>query len=475
MGEIVVNQHLLRQIPKVDDLLKDPAVLALLDFYPRSVVVEAIRGTLAQLRQQILAGRVQEISQTLLFEEIQGFITIQTQRRLKRVINGTGIIVHTNLGRSNLSQKAIEAVVETAGHYSNLEYDLEAGKRGSRYSHVERLLCELLGCEAALVVNNNAAAVLLTLSTLGQGKEAIVSRGELVEIGGSFRIPDVMQQGGCVLREVGATNRTHLRDYEQALNEQTALILKVHTSNYRIVGFTKSVSLEDLKTLAVKAGVPLVEDMGSGLLIKLTPYNLSDEPTVQESLAAGVDVITFSGDKLLGGPQAGIIVGKKPYITAMKKHPLNRALRIDKMTLAALEATLMHYRDIHAALAAIPTLRAIAVSAPELYGKAERFFTLLQDAAIPADIVETTSQVGGGALPIQELPSYGIALKLAGYSPNQLEETLRKDIPPIIGRIVKDQYLLDVRTLEEEEFALIVTQLQGLKFPAQNLSHDLDL
>ena len=470
-----MNQHLLRQIPKVDELLKDPAALALLDFYPRSVVVEAIRSTLDQLRQQILAGIVQEISQTLLFEQIQGLITVQAQRRLKRVINGTGIIVHTNLGRSNLSQKAIEAVVETAGHYSNLEYDLETGKRGSRYSHVERLLCELLGCEAALVVNNNAAAVLLALSTLGKGKEAIVSRGELVEIGGSFRIPEVVQQGGCVLREVGATNRTHLRDYEQALNEQTALILKVHTSNYRIVGFTKSVSLEDLKTLAVKAGVPLVEDMGSGLLIKLTPYHLSDEPTVQESLAAGVDVITFSGDKLLGGPQAGILVGKKTYINAMKKHPLNRALRIDKMTLAALEATLMHYRDANDALAAIPTLRALAASAPELYSKAERFFTLLQEAAIPANIVETTSQVGGGALPVQELPSYGIAIKLTDYSPNQLEETLRKDIPPIIGRIVKDQYLLDVRTLEEEEFALIVTQLQRLKFPAQNLSHDLDL
>ncbi|MDY0094248.1 MAG: L-seryl-tRNA(Sec) selenium transferase [Candidatus Vecturithrix sp.] len=458
-----MNRHLLRHIPKVDDLLQDKAILVLLEHSPRRIVVEAIRKVLEELRQAILQDGLQELSQQNIIDRIRAGVLVQIQRHLKRVINGTGIIVHTNLGRSNLSQKAIEAVVETADHYSNLEYDLQKGQRGSRYSHVEETLCELLGCEAALVVNNNAAAVLLALSTLGKGKEAIVSRGELVEIGGSFRIPDVMQQGGCVLSEVGTTNRTHLRDYEQALNENTALILKVHTSNYRIVGFTKSVSLQDLKTLALKAGVPLVEDMGSGLLISLMPYGLVDEPTVQESLTAGVDVITFSGDKLLGGPQAGIIVGKKPYIEAMKKHPLNRALRIDKMTLAALEATLMHYRDTHDALTAIPTLRAIAVPVSELYDKAERLFALLREAAIPADIIATASQVGGGALPVQELPSYGVALQLAGYSPNQLEETLRKGTPPIIGRIVKDQYLLDVRTLEEEEFLQIVTQLEQLK------------
>ncbi|GAK56074.1 L-seryl-tRNA(Sec) selenium transferase [Candidatus Vecturithrix granuli] len=470
-----MNQHLLRQIPKVDDLLQNNAVLALLEQHPRCIVVEAIREALEQFRQAILQGALQEFPQQAMIEHIQTGVITRSQRHLKRVINGTGIIVHTNLGRSNLSQKAIEAVVETAGHYSNLEYDLQEGQRGSRYSHVKSLLCELLGCEDALVVNNNAAAVLLVLSTLGKGKEAIVSRGELVEIGGSFRIPDVMQQGGCVLKEVGTTNRTHLRDYEHALTENTAMILKVHTSNYRIVGFTKSVSLQDLKTLAVKAGVPLVEDMGSGLLIKLTPYSLSDEPTVQESLAAGVDVITFSGDKLLGGPQVGIIVGKKPYIESMKKHPLNRALRIDKMTLAALEATLMHYRDDNDALTAIPTLRAIAVSLPELYSKAERFLALLHDAAIPAEMIATTSQVGGGALPVQELSSYGIALTLPGYSPNQLEETLRKGTPPVIGRIVKDVYLLDVRTLEEEEFAMIVTRLKRLGFPGRDISRDSDL
>lgn len=454
-----MNHHLLRQIPKVDELLKDPAIVLLVEQYSRYTVIQAIRGALEHVREAILQGALQELSQQDIIEGVQASIIARTQRHLKRVINGVGIIVHTNLGRSNLSQKAIEAVVETAGHYSNLEYDLDAGQRGSRYSHVDSLLCELLGCEAALVVNNNAAAVLLALSTLGKGREAIVSRGELVEIGGSFRIPEVMQQGGCVLREVGATNRTHLRDYEQAINENTALILKVHTSNYRIVGFSASVPLQELKALAVKAGIPLVEDMGSGLLIKLTPYGLSDEPTVQESLADGVDVITFSGDKLLGGPQAGILVGKTSYIDAMKKHPLNRALRIDKMTLAALEVTLRHYRDREEALTTIPTLQALAISDNELSAKAERLSALLREAEIPAEIIAAETQVGGGALPVQTLPSHGVAFKIPGYSPNQLEESLRKGTPPIIGRIVKDLYLLDVRTLAEEDFPIIVEQL----------------
>ena len=457
-----MNQELLRQIPKIDDILKESEVLALLQHHARHIVVEASRTAVAQLRKMILSGTVREISSEWLIAQISANIMIREQRHFRRVINGTGIIVHTNLGRSHLSKNAIDAVVEAAGHYSNLEYELEQGTRGSRYSHIEGILCELLGCESALVVNNNAAAVLLVLSTLGKGKEAIVSRGELVEIGGSFRVPEVMQQGGCILREVGATNRTHLRDYEEAVNENTAMILRVHTSNYRIVGFTKTVPLEDLKSLSVKAGIPLIEDMGSGLFVKLTPYHLGDEPTVQESLSAGVDVITFSGDKLLGGPQAGLIVGKKKYIDLMKKHPLNRALRIDKMTLAALEATLRHYRDAEEAVTTIPTLSRISLSSGVLKAKAERLLSLLKDASIPADLATTTSQVGGGALPIQELPSYGVVLKIEPYSPNQLEEKLRRGITPIIGRIVKEQYLLDVRTLEEDEFPLIVQQVQTL-------------
>ena len=458
----MINSSLLPQIPKVDELLNTPAIFALLQKHSRYIVVKAIRTTLEHLRQTILAGTTQEISHDTLLAQIHAHIFKQEQRHLRRVINGTGIIVHTNLGRSNLSQKAIEAVVEVAGSYSNLEYDLEQGQRGSRDSHVEGLLCELLGCESALIVNNNAAALLLVLSVLGNGKEAIVSRGELVEIGGSFRIPEVIQQGGCLLREVGTTNRTHLRDYENAINANTALIVKVHTSNYRVIGFTKSVPITDLKALSVKYGLPLVEDLGSGLLIKLSQYGLADEPTVQESLAAGVDVITFSGDKLLGGPQAGLIVGRKHYVDPMKKHPLTRALRIDKMTLAALEATLLQYRDEEEALAEICTLQLISLTPEQLKTKADRLLSLLQAASIPAYLTEATSQVGGGALPIEQLPTYGVILDLEGYSPNQIEALLRKGTPPIIGRIVKDQYLLDVRTMAEGDFPIIIEQVETM-------------
>ena len=449
----------LRQIPKVDDVLKTPELVSLLETHPRQLVLDAVRQILDGLRRDILAERSEGISHEEFISSILRCLTKKQERRLKRVINGTGIIVHTNLGRSNLSRKAIEAVTEVAGSYSNLEYELERGTRGSRYSHVEGVLCELLGCEAALVVNNNAAAVLLVLSALAQGKEAIVSRGELVEIGGSFRVPDVMRQGGCLLREVGTTNRTHLRDYEQAIHENTGLLLRVHPSNYRVIGFTKSVPLEELKALAVKSGVPFVEDMGSGLLVDLEDYGLDDEPTVQQSLAAGVDVVSFSGDKLLGGPQAGIIVGKKCYLDLMKSHPLTRALRVDKMTLAALEVTLGHYRDVDEARREIVTLRKIAMSVPELQSLAETLRTQLQGASIPAEIVPIASRVGGGALPTHELPSCGVALCPASCSPNTIERNLRHGTPPIVGRIVKERYLLDVRTLEEEEFPLIVRQL----------------
>ncbi len=456
-----MDQNLLRDIPKIDELLKEAPVRVLMKEQPRHLVVDAVRNAVDHLRQELLEGTQDEICFERLFEWIHIYIARKEERHLKRVINGTGIIVHTNLGRSKLSKKSIEAVVEVAGSYSNLEYDLEEGRRGSRYSHVEGLLCDLLGCEAALAVNNNAAAVLLVLSALGKGKEAIVSRGELVEIGGSFRIPDIMQQGGCILREVGATNRTHRRDYENAINENTAMILRVHTSNYRIVGFSKSVPLEELHALSGGAGIPLVEDMGSGLLINLTRYRLSDEPTVQESLATGVDVITFSGDKLLGGPQAGIIVGKKRYIDLMKAHPLNRALRVDKMTLAALEVTLSHYRHEEEAMKEIVTLQKIALTTVELKAKASNLLSQLQQASIPAYITNAFSQVGGGALPVQELPTYCVVLNAYTFSPIQIEMRLRQGTPPIIGRIVKDHYLLDVRTLEEEEFPLIVRQIQS--------------
>ena len=452
----------LRQIPKVDDLLKRSDVAALLASYPRDLVVAAIREVLNQVRQELRAEKLADVPTERLFALIQARLTQQQTRHLKRVINGTGIIVHTNLGRSKLSQATIEAVVETAAAYSNLEYDLETGARGSRGSHIEPLLCELLGCETALVVNNNAAAVLLALTTLAQGREAIVSRGELVEIGGSFRIPDVMQQGGCILREVGTTNRTHRRDYEQAIQPATALILRVHTSNYRVIGFTAAVPLIELKALADQHAIPLVEDMGSGLLLPLDAFGLADEPTVQASLTAGVDVVTFSGDKLLGGPQAGVIVGKRRYVDRMKQHPLYRALRVDKMTLAALEVTLAHYRSAPEALRALPTLRAIALTSAEVRAKAERLAAQLHDAGIVAEVIETAAQVGGGALPVEQLASAGVSVSVAEMAAHELAAQLRRAVVPVLGRILKDRFLLDARTLDEADFPIIAAQSQAI-------------
>lgn len=458
------KNELLRQIPKVDDALNAPEMRALLENASRERAVAAIRGALQQIRSDILDGRRTRLAPEDVAAEIRRSLARLRERHLKRVINGTGVIVHTNLGRSNLSPQAIAAVVEAAGAYSNLEYDLEQGRRGSRYSHVERILCELLGCEAALVVNNNAAAALLALTAIGAGKEAIVSRGELVEIGGSFRIPDVIRQGGCILREVGTTNRTHLRDYEQAISAQTGLLLRVHTSNYRVVGFTASASLAELKALSVKTGVPLVEDMGSGLLVKLHGYGLDDEPTAQESLAAGVDVVTFSGDKLLGGPQAGIIVGNAAWLDRMKAHPLHRALRVDKMTLAALEATLMHYRYEDEARQQIPTLQKIMMPLDALRRRAEQLRNLLRQAGIAAEVVDAFSQVGGGALPVQNLPTRCVSLAAPGLSAHQIETRLRQAVPPIIGRIADDQFLLDARTIEDAEFPIIIEQARQSLF-----------
>ncbi len=451
-------QERLRQIPKVDTLLQTPEIGALFAQYPRELVVDGIRDVLQRLRAEMLRQETPELSHAAIAEQTRREIMGRQTRHLKRVINGTGIIVHTNLGRSNLSQAAVAAVVEAASAYSNLEYELDEGRRGSRYSHVEGILRELLACEAALVVNNNAAAVLLTLTALAQGKEAIVSRGELVEIGGSFRIPDVIQQGGCILREVGATNRTHLRDYEQAISAQTGVLLRVHTSNYRVVGFTKTTTLAELKALSLKTGIPLIEDMGSGLLVKFTQHGLDDEPTVQESLAAGVDVVTFSGDKLLGGPQAGVIVGKRSLLDRIKAHPLHRAVRVDKMTLAALEATLMHYRYEREAFQQIPTLQKIAMPLDALRRRADVLCEGLCQASIAAEVVQEFSQVGGGALPVQNLPTWCVAVTVTDWSANDVEQRLRAASIPIIGRIANHQFLLDVRTLEDREFPIIVEQ-----------------
>ena len=372
------------------------------------------------------------------------------------------MVVHTNLGRSPLAHAAEAALLETAWGYSNLEFDLEKGERGERYVHVEKLLCELTGAEAALVVNNNAAAVMLALSALAQGSEVVVSRGELVEIGGSFRIPDVMRQSGAILVEVGTTNRTHPRDYINAITEQTGLLLKIHTSNFAVVGFTAEVDVATMSRIGRESGITTLVDAGSGGLIDLSRFGISGEATVQQYLQAGADLITFSGDKLLGGPQAGILVGNKELIDRMKRHQLLRALRIDKLTLAALEATLRLYRDERVALSSIPTLRMLTVTAAELAQKARRMVRRLR-TQLPEGyrfiIHAGYSSPGGGSYPLLQLPSSLIEVQTEQISAQQLEGILRSTTPPVIGRIQKDRFLLDVRTLSEEELPLLAKAL----------------
>jgi len=374
-------------------------------------------------------------------------------------------VVHTDLGRSLVPAAAIENLAQIAGRYSNLEYDLGAGKRGSRYSSVEDILCEISGAQAGMVVNNNAAAVLLCLETLARGKEVIVSRGELVEIGGSFRIPDVMAKSGGILKEVGTTNRTHLQDYENALGENTALMLKVHRSNYSVIGFTAEVSLKELVELGTKHGLPVMEDLGSGTFIDFSKYGLVKEPTVQESVTAGVDLVTFSGDKLLGGPQAGIIVGKKHFVDRIKQNPLARALRIDKMTLAALETTLRLYRDEDQAIRLIPTLRMLTMDSNELASRADRLADNLRaigGSRLEINPVELSSKAGGGALPLLELPSKCLLIKIQGLSVNKLEKNMRQNTPPIIGRIENDAFVIDPRTLLDDDLPVIQSAFEKL-------------
>ena len=382
--------------------------------------------------------------------------------KLRRVVNATGVVVHTNLGRSLLAEEAVANLVAVAGRYSNLEYDLAAGRRGSRYMAVRDLLCEITGAEDAMVVNNNAGAVLISLETIARSRNVVVSRGDLVEIGGSFRIPDVMAKSGAVLREVGTTNRTHLRDYEGAIDPDTALLLKVHWSNYSIVGFTAQVPLRELVELGARRGIPVMEDLGSGTFIDFSRYGLLKEPTVQDSVASGADVVTFSGDKLLGGPQAGVIVGRKPLIESIRKNPINRALRIDKLTLAALESTLRLYRDEARAVAAIPTLRMLTESENAVQPRAEELARRLQaigDSRLKVEIVRLSSKAGGGSLPLLDLPSRCLRVQVDGLTANQLELKLRRNDPPIIGRIENGAFLMDARTLQPDEAPIIAAAL----------------
>lgn len=442
---------LLRRIPKIDDLLRRPELASL----SPALAASLARQLTAELRAGLLSGQIAEIPSTeLLCQAILD--RSAAQPRLRQVVNATGVVLHTNLGRSCLSPAAAQAAFKAGSRYSNLEYDLDAGARGTRHSRVEALLKTLTGAESAFVVNNNAAAMLLALTALGQGSEVVVSRGELVEIGGSFRIPEIVAQCGCRLREVGATNKTHLRDYRAALGPDTRALLKVHTSNYRIVGFSESVPLPELAALAHSQDLPLIQDLGSGCLVDLTPLGLTGEPTVQDSIQAGADIVTFSGDKLLGGPQAGLLAGRARWLAPLKRHPLARALRVDKLTLAALETTLQTYLDPAAPWAEIPTLAMLALPAEALRRRAEELLALLP--GLPVRIVDTADPAGGGSLPGQTLPGFAVAVTVP--APAALERRLRALDRPILGRIHRGDFLFHLRTLWPEELPYVAQAIR---------------
>ncbi len=454
-----------RSIPQMNKLLAWPELTALQDLFGEHALKQAARNVIDDIRKDLAAGTSPALEQNALVARIHDQLHRAQTPHLHPIINGSGVVVHTNLGRSPLAKSALQHLETIARGYSNLEYDVAAGERGERYVHVEELLTELTGAEAALVVNNNAAAVLLTLSALAAGREAIVSRGELVEIGGAFRIPEVMRQSGVGLVEVGTTNRTHLTDYANAISEQTALLVQVHTSNFAIVGFTSAVSTMQLASLSQKTGVPFVVDAGSGSLVDLAAHGIPGEATVRSYLAAGADLVTFSGDKLLGGPQAGIIVGKSTLITQLKRHQLLRALRIDKLTLAALEATLLLYRTPERAFREIPTLAMLTAPLATLQKKAQRLrrqlSTLLRDT-ITTTIVTGASSPGGGTFPLIELPTFLVQIKVDGWSAARLETALRQGSPSIVGRVYQDAYHLDVRTLTSDDFPHIAQAIVAL-------------
>jgi L-seryl-tRNA(Ser) seleniumtransferase len=466
-GEINLNKKkLFSLLPSVDEVLNDKTIIELNEEYPRSLVVDTIRKNIENIRKSIISLNEEQaenfsIDYDKFINNIVKELRLSYSLSLKKVINATGVVIHTNLGRSLLADIIKDDVWQVASRYSNLEYDIDKGKRGSRYSHLEEIIKKITGAEDVLVVNNNAAAVLLVLSTMSKGKEAIVSRGELVEVGGSFRIPKVMEESGTILREVGATNKTHLRDYEDAINEETGVLLKVHTSNYRVLGFTDSVDIDELSKLSKEYDLPVIEDLGSGLFVDISKYGLSYEPTVIDSLKKGADIVTFSGDKILGGPQAGIIVGKKEYIEKMKKNQLTRALRVDKLTIAALEATFRLYLDEKKAVKEIPTLRMLTYSIDELKDKAQKLYSIIENQNLDANIKieDGHSQVGGGSMPLETIDTKIITIVPNNMGVSELEERLRLSEDNIIARVYDNKYVLDVRTIFDDEFEIISKQL----------------
>lgn len=456
-------------IPAVDRLLGTPDIKDISQQYPKSLIVRAINQVLKEIRKNIEKGIGADDLSEFKTESITGKVIERVKLlgkpSLRNVINATGVVVHTNLGRSILAESVLKKFRPLSGGYSNLEYDLVQGNRGSRHSHVEGILRELTSAEAAMVVNNNAAAVLISLETLAREREVVVSRGQLVEIGGSFRIPDVMKKSGANMVEVGATNKTHLKDYEEAIGPDTALLLKVHKSNFHIVGFSQDVETSQMVKLGNRYNVPVMEDLGSGCLVDISKYGFPREPTVQEVLDQGVDLVTFSGDKLLGGPQAGIILGRKDLIEAIKRNQLARALRIDKLTLLALEETLNIYRDERTALKEIPTMKMLFESYDTLKSKAQKLSRRI--GRINTDVFDLklsdgNSKVGGGAMPLLELPTRLLCLKPKKLSAQYITEQLRAFDPPVIVRVDQDNVLLDVRTIQDNEMGLVVKAIKEL-------------
>lgn len=458
--------NIFRNLPSVNQLLESPQLKQMVDTVNHHVVVDGVRSFLDELRQQV-GSATEEVTiptPNELADKIAKWLKSEEKPYLRPVINGTGIILHTGLGRAPLAKQAIAAVCDITSGYASVEVDLKTGERGQRVKSVERLLCELTGAEAAVVVNNNAAATMLTLSALATGKEVIVSRGQLIEIGGSYRLPDVMECSGAKLKEVGTTNKTHLDDYEKAINEETGALLKVHPSNFEVVGFTKTISTKELAGLGEKHNIPVIDDVGSGALVDFKKFGLMNEPIVIDSIHDGANVTLFSGDKLIGGPQCGIIVGDKKYIQMILANPLMRAMRVGKMTLAALAATLRLYRNFELAQQEVPILRMLSMPTENLHMRAKKFAQQISHLGFvkTCDVLEDEAMLGGGSLPTQKIPTWCVAIEPTGLTLNQLASKLRKNEPAVIGRVQHERLYLDMRTVQTDQDTQLVLAFEAI-------------
>lgn len=452
--------NLFRKLPKLDILMKDESLDACRERLNYNTFYTLVKDEIDSFRERIKNREIEDFEKEDIIKNILERAKFAGNNKLKKVINGSGVIIHTNLGRSVLNKKIVEKMGEVASNYNNLEYDLETGKRGHRNSHLEELICEVTGAEGALIVNNNAAAVIICLNEFAKGKSSIVSRGELVEIGGSFRIPDIMELSGSKLKEVGTTNKTNVLDYERAIDEETGLILKVHRSNFKISGFTDEVANSEIARLGKERGILTMEDLGSGVLVDFSKYGVVKEPTVQESIASGIDIITISGDKLLGGPQCGIILAKQEHIARLKKNQYLRAFRVDKLVLSALEGTLRYYLDEREAVREIPTLRMITENRKEVLKRAEKLQKMLEEKNISTKIIDTRAKIGGGSMPEETVPSYALAFEGEAV---ELERYFRTGDVNIIGRIAEDSFILDMKTIRDEDMEIVVEKAMNIK------------